>query len=111
MFIFIFNFISFSNGGFPKRNHFLNVIINVEKNLDYRNISQNEIECGNRKGDEGFCIFNELPNNIGDIVLLGDSLTDSLLSNLIEQVSNTKYRLIHMSYGGNLFLPNFAKWV
>jgi hypothetical protein len=66
------------------------------------------LKCHNRLGDKGFCIFNELSDNEGDIVLLGDSLTDSLLSNLIKQVSNTKYRLIHMSYSGNLFIPNFV---
>ena len=42
--------------------------------------------------------------------MLGDSLTDAILTNLIEQVSNTKYRLIHMSYSGNLFLPNFVRF-
>ena len=108
-FIFLFNFISFSNGGFPKRSHSPAIIINVEKNLDYRNISQNEIKCHNRKGDKGFCIFNELPNNIGDIVLLGDSQTDAILSNLIKKISKTKFRLIHMSYSGNLYLPNFSR--
>jgi hypothetical protein len=66
------------------------------------------LRCHNRLGDKGFCIFNELSDNEGDIVLLGDSLTDAILGNLIEQVSNTKYRLIHMSYSGNLFLPNFV---
>ena len=108
-FIFLFNFISFSNGGFPKRSGIPAVLINVEKNLDYRNNFQNEIKCHNRKGDKGFCIFNELPSNIGDIVLLGDSLTDAILSNLINKISKTKFRIIHMGYSGNLYLPNFSK--
>ena len=108
-FIFLFNFISFSNGGFPKRSHLPTVVINVEKNLNYRNIFQNEIKCHDRQGDKGFCIFNELPNNIGDIILLGDSQTDAILSNLIKKISNTKFRIIHMSYSGNLYLPNFSK--
>ena len=47
--------------------------------------------------------------SVGDIVLLGDSQTDAILSNLIEKISNTKFRLIHMSYSGNLYLPNFTK--
>jgi hypothetical protein len=68
------------------------------------------MRCYNRLGNEGFCIFNELSDNKGDIVLLGDSLADSILTNLIEQILNTKYRLIHMSYSGNLFLPNFVRF-
>ena len=109
LFITIFNFIVFSNSGFPKRIHIPTILINVEKNLDYRNISQNEIKCHNRKGDKGFCIFNEMPNNIGDIVLLGDSQTDAILSNLIKKISKTRFRIIHMSYSGNLYLPNFSR--
>jgi peptidoglycan/LPS O-acetylase OafA/YrhL len=106
----IFNLKSIYDEGFKKRNNFPEVIANTLKKLNYRKISQNELMCHNRLGDKGFCIFNELSDNEGDIVLLGDSLTDSLLSNLIEQVSNTKYRLIHMSYSGNLFLPNFVSF-
>ena len=107
-FIFFFNFISFSNGGFPKRSHLPTVIINGDKNLDYRKNFQNKIKCHDRKGNDGFCIFNELPDNVGDVVLLGDSLTDAILSNFIERISSTKLRLIHMSYSGNLYLPNFT---
>jgi peptidoglycan/LPS O-acetylase OafA/YrhL len=110
LFIAIFNLISLSNGGFPKRNGIPSVLINVEKNLDYRKIYQNEIKCHQRKGNKGFCIFNELPENIGDIILLGDSQTDAILSNLIKKVSKTKFRIIHMSYSGNLYLPNFLKF-
>jgi hypothetical protein len=106
----IFNLKSIYDGGFKKRSHFTEVVSNTLETLNYRNISQNGLRCHNRLGDKGFCIFNELSDNEGDIVLLGDSLTDSLLSNLIEQVSNTKYRLIHMSYSGNLFLPNFVSF-
>ena len=107
--IFIFNLVSILNRGLPERNHITTVINNLDKNLDYRQIYQNNTPCHDRKGDEGFCIFNELPNNIGDIVLLGDSQTDAILNNLIKQISNTKFRLIHMSYSGNLYLPNFTK--
>ena len=107
--LFIFNLISASNGGFPKRSSIPPIIINAEKNLDYRKISQNEMQCHNRRGDKGFCIFNELPNNIGDIILLGDSQVDAILSNLIKKISNTKFRIIHMSYSGNLYLPNFSE--
>ena len=108
--IIIFNLKSIYSDGFKKRTYFPEVIVNTFEKLNYRKISQNKLKCHDRLGDKGFCIFNELSDNVGDIVLLGDSLTDSLLSNLIEQVSNTKYRLIHMSYGGNLFLPNFIRF-
>jgi len=106
----IFNLKSIYAGGFKKRNSFPEVITNTLETLNHRNISQNGLICHDRLGDKGFCIFNELSDNEGDIVLLGDSLTDALLSNLIEQVSNTKYRLIQMSYSGNLFLPNFVRF-
>jgi peptidoglycan/LPS O-acetylase OafA/YrhL len=106
--IIIFNLKSIYSAGFKKGTHFPEAIVNTLKTLNYREISQNGLRCHNRLGDKGFCIFNELSDNEGDIVLLGDSLTDAILGNLIEQVSNTKYRLIHMSYSGNLFLPNFV---
>ena len=106
----IFNLISIYDGGFKKRTNFPAVIINTFETLNYRKNSQNGLGCHNRLGDKGFCIFNELSKNEGDIVLLGDSLTDALLSNLIEQISKTKYRLIHMSYSGNLYLPNFVRF-
>jgi len=37
-------------------------------------------------------------------------MTDALLKNLREQVSKTKFRLITMSYGGWLYVPNFIKY-
>tara|TARA_Y100001958_G_scaffold87944_1_gene59771 strand:+ start:1096 stop:3162 length:2067 start_codon:yes stop_codon:yes gene_type:complete len=108
--IFLFGFLVLKNKGYENRSHFPKLIINTYKNLDYRNISQNNDPCHNRVGKEGFCIFNELDDNSGDVILLGDSLTDALLKNMIEQVSNTKLRLIHMSYSGNLFLPDFISY-
>jgi hypothetical protein len=104
----VFNSKSIFEEGFKKRTNFPDVIVNTFETLNYRKNFQNGLKCHNRLGDRGFCIFNELSDNEGDIVLLGDSLTDAILTNLIEQVSNTKYRLIHMSYSGNLFLPNFV---
>ena len=106
----IYNVISIYDEGFKNRKNFPKVLSNTLETLNFRKESQNGLRCYNRLGDKGFCIFNELSNNEGDIVLLGDSLTDSLLSNLIEQVSNTRYRLIHMGYSGNLFLPNFVNF-
>ena len=109
--IFTFNLVGIFNNGFEKKRNFPKVITNAYKTLDYRNNYQNKIECHNRKGNNGFCIFNELSDNVGDIVLLGDSQTDAILSNLIEKISNTKFRLIHMSYSNNLYLPNFTKLI
>ena len=108
--IFLFNLTSVLKDGFDKRNHFSKIVINTYKTLKYGEISQNGLNCRNRLGDKGFCIFNESPDNVGDIVLVGDSLTDALLGNLIDQVSGTKFRLIQMNYSGNLYLPNFVKF-
>ena len=110
LFIFIFNITSIYKKGFEKRSHFPELIVNAYKTLDYRISIQNGIKCDDRLGKDGFCIFNELSDNVGDIILLGDSMTDALLKNLREQVSNTKFRLITMSYGGYLYTPNFIKY-
>ena len=96
--------------GFEKRSHFPEIIVNAYKTLGYRFSVQNGIKCDDRIGKDGFCIFNELSDNVGDIILLGDSMTDALLKNLREQVSKTKFRLITMSYGGYFYLPNFIKY-
>lgn len=103
-----FNLISIYHDGFKKRQNFPPVLINTLETLEYRNTKQNEITCSNRSGKEGFCVFNELNDNIADIILLGDSLSDSLSNNLIKKISKTKFRLINMSYSGNLFLPGFS---
>ncbi len=110
LFIFIFNITSINKKGFEKRSHFPELIVNAYKNLGYRISIQNGIKCDDRVGKDGFCIFNELPDNVGDIILLGDSMTDALLKNLREQVTDTKFRLITMSYGGWLYVPNFIKY-
>ena len=110
LFIITFNALSIYNKGFESRSHFPELIINAYKNLGYRNISQKRVKWDDRTGKEGLCIYNELPDNKGDIILLGDSMTDALLKNLIEQVSNTKFRLIVMSYGGWLYIPNYVKY-
>ncbi len=106
----IFNFKSLFDKGFKNRIHFPEVVTNTFETLNYRKILKNGLKCHNRLGDKGFCIFNEMSENEGDIILLGDSMTDALLANMIEQVSKTKYRLIHMSYSGNLYLPNFISY-
>jgi peptidoglycan/LPS O-acetylase OafA/YrhL len=107
--ILLFNFLVIKNSGFKTRSYFPKIVINSFSNIDYREIKQNEIGCHNRIGKQGFCIFNELKDNTGDIILLGDSLNDALLKNFIEKVSKTKFRLIHMTYSGNLYLPNFVR--
>ena len=103
-----FNYLSLKKEGFKNRLHFPKILQKIEKNLNYRSISQDGLVCHDRLGDKGFCIFNQLPNNQGDIILLGDSLTDSLLKNFIEKIEKTKFRLIHMSYSSHLYLPNFV---
>jgi len=110
LFIFIFNITSIYKKGFEKRSHFPELIVNAYKTLGYRNSTQNGIKCDDRIGEDGFCKFNELSDNVGDIILLGDSMTDALLKNLREEVSNTKFRLITMSHGGYFYLPNFIKY-
>ncbi len=107
--IFIFNLRGIFNNGYEKSRDFPEIITNALKELDYRNNYQDNIRCHNRKGNEGFCVYNELKDNVGDIIILGDSQSDSILSGMIKRVSNTKFRLIHMSYSGNLYLPNFTK--
>ena len=107
--IFTINSASIFKKGFEKRGHFPEIIVNTYKTLGYRSSFQNNIACHSRIGENGFCIFNELKDNIGDIILLGDSQSDALLKNLVEQISKTKYRLVTMSHGGYLYLPNFVK--
>ena len=101
----IFSVIVLQNNGIIK-NH-PKIITETYKKLDYRGISQNKEFCHGRLGDAGFCKFNEKENNTGDIILLGDSIADALLSNFIEKVSKTNFRLINMSYSGNLYLPGY----
>ena len=36
-------------------------------------------------------------------------MTDSLLGSLIEIAEEKKYSIIHMSYSGDLYLPNYLK--
>jgi hypothetical protein len=103
------NLKSIFENGLRNRPHFSVLLKNTLNNLNYRLIKQNKIACHDRN-DGNFCIFNELEDNIGDIVLLGDSLTDSLLGNLKEEISKTKFRLIHMSYSGNLYLPKLLAY-
>ena len=100
----IFNY----NEGFKNRLHIPNIIKQSLKNLNLSDIKQNKKFCHNRIGYKGFCIFNELPNNKGDIIILGDSLSNSLLKDLIIRIEKTKFRLIHMSYSGMIYLPDFV---
>ena len=85
------------------------IIQNTIKQSDYRQIGVNKESCHNRFGNKGFCVFNFENKTKGDIILLGDSIIDALLSDLIKQSYRKNYRLIHMSYSGNLFLPEFLR--
>jgi peptidoglycan/LPS O-acetylase OafA/YrhL len=104
----IFNFIVIFKNGLKDR--FSGIILNTENNLNYRLNYQNNIRCHNRLGNRGFCIYNASEENIGDIILLGDSMVDSILGNFIEKVKKSKFRLIHMSYSANLYLPDFVRF-
>ena len=101
----LFSVLVFLNNGLIKKHP--EIIVDTYKELNYRKISQKGRDCHSRVGEDGFCQFNEKNKNSGDIILLGDSITDALLSNLIDRVSETNYRLIQMGYSGNLYLPNF----
>ena len=103
----LFNFIVIAKKGHLRK--YPEIILNAYKNLDYRQIQQNDLSCHNRLGDKGFCTYNISEKNIGDIILLGDSLTHALLGNFIKKVKKTDFRLIHMSYSGNIYLPGFFK--
>ena len=94
----------FNNNGKLKK--FSPVLENSINNLNYRNFSQNNKSCHDRIGIDGFCEFYDYDKHI---VLLGDSMTDSLLGSLIEIAEEKKYSIIHMSYSGDLYLPNYLK--
>ncbi len=106
----VFNYLAIINKGFKERPHFLKIMSSLDNNFNLRNIKQNGIKCHDRLGDNGFCVFNELDNNQADIIILGDSLADSLLKDFISRIENTKIRIIHMSYSSNLYLPNFVRY-
>ena len=71
-------------------------------------LGRNKKTCHNRDGSNGFCIFNSAGKN-GNIYLLGDSITDALAKDFIIKSKMHDFKLIHMSYSGNLFFPNYVK--
>jgi len=69
------------------------------------NKSKSEIDCID-KISEDFCFMgkNDFPNQI-DIVLLGDSVLNSLANNLKKNISDKKYRIVNLSQGGSFYTP------
>ncbi|WP_440657068.1 acyltransferase family protein [Candidatus Pelagibacter sp. HIMB1509] len=96
--------------GFKDRKHFPQLIINANKDLDYRKIYQNGKRCHGRTGNDGFCIFGNSINYDANIITLGDSLLDALLGDLILKLKNYNLRLIHTSYPGYLYLPEIERF-
>ena len=103
--VIIFSIFTIKKDGLIKKHP--EIIQNSYKNLDYRGISQDEKFCHSRVGGNGFCVFNQKSNNTGNLLFLGDSITDALLGDMIEKVKKTDLKLIHMSYSGNLYFPEF----
>ena len=102
----LINSLIIKNKGFVKR--IPEILQENIKNSQYRAINQNGLHCHNRIGDAGFCTFNDQAKS-GDIYLLGDSITDSLLQDIIKKTKELDFKLIHMSYSANLYLPNFVR--
>ncbi len=50
-----------------------------------------------------------IKKNSSTINILGDSISDSLLKNLILRANKNNFKITHMSYSGNLYFPNFVK--
>ena len=84
-----------------------NIIENMHENHNYRNFFQENEACHNRLGNNSFCKFNSNKNVKSNIILLGDSLVDSLLSSLINKTKDTKYKITNMSYSGELYMPDY----
>ena len=93
--------------GFPNR--FNKNIKDLAKEIKSHEMFQDNILCHSRKGDKGFCNFNSNKNNDGTIILIGDSMVNSLARNLTERIKNKNLKLINTSYGGNIYLPEYVK--
>ena len=72
----------------------------------HRAIIQDGSQCHNRT--DNFCEFGEDDKN-GTIYLLGDSVLDSLLQSFATEAINAQYKVVHMSYSQNYYLPGFVK--
>jgi len=96
-----FNYLSITNDGFSGT---LPEILLKNHEIDtYRKILQNNKPCHNREND--FCIFNKSGKK--NIVLLGDSTMDALLGSIINHPLYKNYKITHMSYSGNIYIPDF----
>tara|TARA_Y100000816_G_scaffold250570_1_gene200574 strand:- start:322 stop:1794 length:1473 start_codon:yes stop_codon:yes gene_type:complete len=69
------------------------------------NKSKSKIDCTDQISED-FCFMgkNDFPNQI-DIVLLGDSVLNSLANNLKNNLSDKKYRIVNLSQGGSFYTP------
>jgi peptidoglycan/LPS O-acetylase OafA/YrhL len=108
--LFLINFFTIINDGYKNRKFIPEFLKSDFQNLYYRGLSQNNLNCHNRLGNKGFCIYNQKKNNDGDIVLLGDSISDSLLKNFSEKIIDTNFRLISLSYSGQLYIPEYTRY-
>ena len=108
--IFSSTILSIHLDGFKDRKHFPQLIINANKDLDYRKIYQNGKGCHRRTGNGEFCIFGNRINYDANIITIGDSLLDALLGDLILKLKNYNLRLIHTSYPGYLYLPEIERF-
>ena len=97
-------FVNLKNGKIKK---YPNLINNLYENLDYRNFSQEGEYCHNRLGNNNFCKFNFNEIEKSDIILLGDSIVDSLLASLVDKTKKSNYKITHMSYSGGLYIPDY----
>jgi len=98
--IIIISNIYIKNNGMPDR--LPEILAKDHKFKSYRNIRQDGYGCHNRINN--FCIFNK--GKTKKIILLGDSQTDSLLNSFVNNEKYLDYEIIHMSYSGNIYLPN-----
>lgn len=105
LYLIIIAFSIFANLKNGKLKKYPTLIENTYKNLNYREFVQDDVRCHDRLGDKGFCRFNFSRDENIEIILLGDSLTDSLLGSLVAKTKNKNISITHMSYSGQLYIP------
>jgi hypothetical protein len=70
---------------------------------EYKRVKQNGYSCHNRF--KNFCVYENANSKI-NIFLLGDSMIAVLLKDFINKTINSEYKLIHISYSNNFYLPD-----
>ena len=63
--------------------------------------------CENAYTDN-FCKFNTTNNDGDEIILLGDSISNSILTSVAEIFDGSDFKITSMSYSGNIYLPGFS---